>query len=229
VRFVIADHDVPLQQGAKLRLTVPVADAEDIRLFEIPHPNVGDYCPTRTVLVDNAAEALMHCDSDSFDYRRDVLLHESLAGPLVPAERSRVTLDRQGMRVTARSPGKSLLLLPLQFSHCLEVRCLRGDSQAVRLVRANVMQAALVFSGEIDVEIRFRYGVFANPYGRLADYTEAKRLGIESRAFAADMLALRESADQQKRVSPPEEATPDSAQADPPSHTTRRNDSSAAR
>jgi hypothetical protein len=229
VRFVIADYDEPLQQGAKLRLAVPVAGGEDIRLFEIPHPNLGDYSPTRIVQVDNAAEALMHCDSDSFDYRRDVLLHEPLAGPLVPAERSRVTLDRQGMRVTARSPGKSLLLLPLQFSRCLEVHDLRGGAQGVRLVRANVMQAALVFSGEIYVDICFRYGVFANPYGRLADYAEAKRLGIESRAFAADMLALRESADHQKTVSPPEEATSDSAAAAPPSHTTRRNDSSAVR
>jgi len=229
VRFVIADQDEPLQQGAKLRLTVPVADAEDIRLFEIPHPNLGDYSPTRIVLVENAAEALMHCDSEAFDYRRDVLLHEPLGGRLVPAERSRVTLDRQGMRVRARSPGKSLLLLPLQFSHCLELRYLRGDSQTVRLVRANVMQAALVFSGEIEVEICFRYGVFANPYGRLADYAEAKRLGIESSAFAADMLALRKSADRQKTVSPAAEAASDGAEADPPPHAARRNDSSSAR
>ncbi|MEQ8788002.1 MAG: hypothetical protein RIC55_16970 [Pirellulaceae bacterium] len=188
VRYAIADNDEPLGQGAKLCETIESADGPPIRLFEFDRPNVGDYSPTEVLVAGDVSEALSLLD-DQFDYRRSVVLHAPLSTPLVPADDSAVTIERHGMRVRASSRGTSLLLLPLQFSHCLDVRPLRGDLADVQLVRANVMQAALVFSGEIDLRIGFQYGPFANPYGRLADYREAKQLDLAATPPATEPSA----------------------------------------
>jgi hypothetical protein len=177
VRFVIADNEEPLQQGAKLRESIELADGAAVRLFEIDRPNLGDYSPTQVILARDAAEAVSLLDDD-FDYRRSVVLHAPWPDSLVAAGFSELRPERNGLRLKASSRATSLLLLPLQYSHCLDLDVVRGDAARVRLVRANLMQAAVVFSGDVELLLSFRYGPFANPYGRIADYLDVKRLKI---------------------------------------------------
>jgi hypothetical protein len=39
--------------------------------------------------------------------------------PLVPVTRSDLVVERGGYRVSADSPGTSLLVQPIEYSHCL--------------------------------------------------------------------------------------------------------------
>ena len=93
--------------------------------------------------------------------------------PLVPAGDMRLSIIRGGLHVTGRSDGTSLVVLPQQFSHCLRAR----DGRA-RFVRANLMMAGMVFSGDVDTDVLFDYGLFS-PACRRADLADMKQLDMK--------------------------------------------------
>jgi hypothetical protein len=85
----------------------------------------------------------------------------------------RLTVNRGGgFHITGHSDGTSLVILPQQFTHCLKT----SDSR-VRIVRANLMWTGVVFSGDIDTDIWFAYGMFS-PGCRRDDLADMKRLGL---------------------------------------------------
>jgi hypothetical protein len=92
---------------------------------------------------------------------------------LVPAQNVRISVVRGGLHVSAQSDGTSLLLLPQQFSHCL-----RAHDNRVRLVRANLIMTGLIFSGRVDTDISFDYGILS-PRCRRADFADVERLQIK--------------------------------------------------
>jgi hypothetical protein len=92
---------------------------------------------------------------------------------LVPAREMRMAHTRSGLHVSGRSDGTSLVVLPQQFSNCLRAR-----DERVRLVRANLMMTGLIFSGELDTDIAFDYGIFT-PACRRADLADMKRLDLK--------------------------------------------------
>ena len=155
-------------------------------LYEVPHPNVGDYSPTEVMTATRGADAMAILARPDFDFRRQVVLSTAPGVPLAPAVDMRLSAIRGGLHVSGRSAGTSLVVLPQQFS-----RCLRASDNRVRLVRADLLLAGIVFSGEIDTEIRFNYGLFS-PACRRADLADLEQLDlkIESRAphLAGDRL-----------------------------------------
>ena len=84
----------------------------------------------------------------------------------------KLSVIRGGLHVSGRSDGTSLVVLPLQYSNCLRAR----DGRA-RLVRANLIMTGVIFSGAVDTDIFFDYGVFS-PGCRRADFADMKQLGI---------------------------------------------------
>ena len=141
-------------------------------VYELPHPNVGNYSPTEVVTAGSGATIMAALRKPEFDFTRQVVLSAPLGEPLVAAREARLSLVRGGLHVSAASGGTSLLLLPQQFSHCLRAR----DSK-VRFLRANLLLTAMVFSGAVDTDIVFDYGLFS-PGCRRADLAEMKRLDL---------------------------------------------------
>jgi hypothetical protein len=138
------------------------------QIHELPHPNVGDYSPTEMVVSDSAAEIVDRIREPDFDVTRQVVLSTVIGEALVPARDMRFSRIRGALHVAGHSDGTSLVVLPQQFSNCLHAR----DRRA-RLVRANLMMTGIVFSGDIDTDILFDYGLFT-PYCRLADLRDIK-------------------------------------------------------
>jgi len=141
-------------------------------IYELPGPNIGNYSPTDVVVADSARDIVAILGAKDFDFRRRVVLPSG--GPsLVPARDTRLTINRGGgFHVSGKSNGVSLIILPQQFSHCLKI----SDSD-VRIVRANLFWAGVIFSGTIDTDVSFDYGMFS-PGCRRADMADMKRLGI---------------------------------------------------
>jgi hypothetical protein len=97
--------------------------------------------------------------------------------PLVTGSSSELRVFRDRLVVTAESAGASLLVLPLEFSHCLELKVTSGEP--VRLLRANINQAALLLSGRVISEIRYRYSPWH--FGcRLRDIEDARSLQLSN-------------------------------------------------
>ena len=98
----------------------------------------------------------------------------------MPARDMRLSLIPGGFHLFGRSDGTSLVVLPQQFSHCLRAR-----DNRVRIVRADLLMAGVIFSGDVDTDILFDYGIF-RPGCRRGDLADMRRLQvkIESRVLA---------------------------------------------
>jgi hypothetical protein len=142
-------------------------------MYEIPDVNVGNYSPTEVTTARSAAEMIAALGAANFDFTRQGVLSSEIGGRLVPAHDMTLSVVRGGLHVSGRSDGTSLVVLPQQFSNCL-----RADDARVRLVRANLIMTGIIFSGVVDTDISFDYGIFS-PGCRRADFADMKQLGIE--------------------------------------------------
>jgi hypothetical protein len=129
----------------------------------------NDYSPTHIVTADSAAEIVARLGDATFDFRRDVVV-TGVGEPLVPAQEMRLSITRRGLLFSGESAGTSLVLLPQQFYNCP-----RSSDQTVRIVRANLTSAALLFSGKVEPDISLGYGLFS-PACRRDDLADLKRL-----------------------------------------------------
>jgi hypothetical protein len=81
----------------------------------------------------------------------------TLPADLVPAQQARLTVVKGGYHITARSPGASLLVLPVQFSHCW--RLAPEPETTGSIFRANLVQTGIFFRDKIDADLQFAFGL----------------------------------------------------------------------
>jgi hypothetical protein len=141
-------------------------------IYELPSPNVGDFSPTQVLTASTAGEITMLLAKPGFDFDRQAVLETAIQEPLVPAREMRMVRIRGSIHVSGKSNGTSLVILPQQFTHCLRAR-----DERVRLVRANLMMTGVIFTGELNTDILFDYGIFS-PRCRRADLVDVNRLGM---------------------------------------------------
>jgi hypothetical protein len=152
----------------------PVGDEPAVwNVYELPHPNVGDYSPTEVLTARLGTEVLAILGRPDFDFTRQVVLSTAFADELAPARDMRMLRIRGGLHVSGRSDGTSLVVLPQQFSNCL-----RAHDSRVRLMRANLMMTGVIFSGHLDTDILFDYGIFT-PACRGADIADMRHLELQ--------------------------------------------------
>src|SRR5262249_10170969 len=127
--------------------------------------NLGNYSPSRVIEVDTAREIVDHMRAVAFDGAHTVIVTERIRGDLIPAREASMIVERGGLSVRASSAGESLLVLPVQYSHCWQ---LRNAPNAV-LFRANLMQLGIRFSGELNAQLRHVFGPLWNSSCRAED------------------------------------------------------------
>ena len=130
------------------------------------------------VLANDAGEILKYLSKDQFNFENQFIAENKVSVDLVKISSSKIFFTRTGMKVKAHSEGTSIIVLPLQFSHCLQLRNTLKSEQtlAPNIMRVNLMQTGLLFSGTIDAEINYAYGPFNNPFCRIKDYQDLKFL-----------------------------------------------------
>jgi hypothetical protein len=178
VRYILADY--PVQEPAQLRHTMTTSNPNfELRLYELPSPNVGQYSPTEALVVASATDALLTLKSGSIDLGKTIVVTESLPSDLTKAASAALFTEREGLHVHARASGQSVLLLPVQFSRCLRLVSVTPE---MKIFRANLMQTGLLFTGTIDARIELHNGPFDNAECRLRDYLDMKRLNVTDAA-----------------------------------------------
>jgi hypothetical protein len=143
------------------------------KVYEYSDVNVGNYSPTNVVIARNGSSMLQHLWTNPFDPRRSIIVSERIEEPLVEATGGKMFFERGAIRVQAESQGHSLLLLPLQYSRCLVL----SETGKAKLLPANLVQAAVLFEGSIDLRIYFEYGLFSSGC-RKQDLNDLAELGI---------------------------------------------------
>ncbi len=174
VRFVITDREY--DGPARLRISVPVKD-RTLRLYEIADPNLGNYSPTKVTKLATATDIIARLGQADFNPKTEIVADIGEAGErLVPARDASLTFLGPSLRIQAKSDGNSILLLPLEFSRCLEAKA--AGSERPALFRANLVETGIVFSGYLDATLSLRTGPFLNPACRLRDLFDARALKV---------------------------------------------------
>jgi hypothetical protein len=152
-------------------------------VYEVAHPNLGDYSPTIAMTAETGAAAAAMMFRPDFDFTKQVVLSTAIDQSLVPARNMQMSVIRNGLHVSGHSDGTSLVVLPQQFSHCLRAR-----DGSVRLVRANFLVTGVIFFREIDTDIISDYGLFT-PRCRWADIWDIKKLKMQIDALMIPLSA----------------------------------------
>jgi hypothetical protein len=84
--------------------------------------------------------------------------------------------ERGAVHVSATSRGPSALLLPVQFSHCF--RLLPEQADVVKVLRANLIHTLILFTGELDVRLKWEFSFWRNGGCRLRDAEDVRALGL---------------------------------------------------
>ena len=174
VRMVVTD-DKAFSDGVLIH--EEMAGGSPLRIFRIDNVNLGQYSPTRPRQVSSAAEAIAALRQTSFDAARDVVVEEDIASDLVPANSSSIVTDYgPALVVSGTSNGRSLLVLPFEYSHCLHIEASEGSR--ARLVPVNLQQIGLMFEKSVDARITYRFGLLKDASCRSDDIARADRLRL---------------------------------------------------
>ena len=173
VRFVLTDS---LLAEGTLRARASLDELGELYLYELPSPNLGQYSPTIGVRSSSASETLALLARREFDTQRSFVSAIAPPGDLTRASSVRIIADRSELRVDAKSAGRSVILLPIEFSHCLRLQPTGESKEPPTLFRANLLQAAILFDSTLAASIRYFTGPFQDQTCRLKDAEEIRGL-----------------------------------------------------
>jgi hypothetical protein len=177
VRYVVSDGTVTSPSATEVLRENGISGS--LRLYEIGNVNLGNLSPTEVVTAASYDDAVSRLRS--LQGRDTVILLDSpsLPTPLVPATDAHLTADKGGYHIRARSAGISILVLPVQFSHCWRLGA-QPESNAV-VFRANIVQTGIYFEGNLDADLRFAFGL-ANSTCRRQDAEEMGKYFASTRS-----------------------------------------------
>ena len=155
IRFLLAEPKAVIAEADRRKIA-PLGEFGGTKLFELSRPNLGDFSPVNPVQIEGLANPLEYMASTRFDPRVDVLVEESIE-QLVPAVSSSMTAERGRVTVDVETSGRSLLVLPIEYSTCMK---LVASPVSAKVMRVNYLLTGLLVEGSG----RFEIDVKMNPY-----------------------------------------------------------------
>jgi hypothetical protein len=174
VRFVVTDA-AAIPGGALVYEAM--SGKIPLRIFRIDGANLGQYSPSRLARISTAKEAIAALEEGSFDPERDGLIEDQVPDEIVPGRLLSLSAEfGPALSVRAESPGWTVLLLPFEYSHCLRLQGIEG--QSARLIPVNLLQTGLLFYRVVEAKISYRFGPLDQPRCRDSDLKRADRLRL---------------------------------------------------
>lgn len=195
VRFVISDTTL-LSDEVKLIEMIPYPIEKDeekniwwnegkinpwlaiksINLYEINKVNLGQSSPKIVYKKNaNALQILQYLQTFGyFDQNSPIAIVDKEVEEVEPLIESRLKYGKNGFEVYARSKGRSAILLPQNFSHCLYFQSHQKGDHVV-LMRANLSQTLLIFDKYINGKVSYLSSPFMFPQKIWLDFIDCKK------------------------------------------------------
>jgi hypothetical protein len=166
-------HNLP--EDAKNLLETQKFMKSPLFIYELQNPNIGNYSPTKYTHSKNASDTIKIMSNADFDGQKFVVINDEIViiDKLSPAIDSEMSIIRGGINVKSNTTGHSILVLPVQYSHCWKAN---KNNPNIQFFRANLMQLGIYFSENISIDIKQVFGPFGNSQCKLADSTDIKNL-----------------------------------------------------
>ena len=183
VSIVITDVPIPGERevfnGSSLEDSLEEPFKFPLMVYELDDVNVGQYSPTETVVASGAKEIFDHIQAATFDGRRTAVIEKPVLVSLQPAINSVVRIQKgPELEIDARSGGISLIVLPFEFSHCLEA----SGVGLKEIIPVNLAQTGVVIEGRAKVRISYRYGLGKGASCRKMDLERINGLRLKEEA-----------------------------------------------
>jgi hypothetical protein len=176
VRYVLTEQPLP---GRVPALRFEIQPTREQYLYELSNPNLAGRGVVRWRAVRTAGEAVDRMRSPDYDPDREAVLFEALPkAELAAVSHSSLIVHRGFLTVSAEAPGPALLVLPIEYSRCLQFTWLSAGTEPPQAVRADLDETAILFADRLRARIAFRSGPFENPTCRLHDWQDAVHLGL---------------------------------------------------
>lgn len=173
IRMVVTDRNT-LPGGTLVYSSALGKD--QLNIFEIERANLGQFSPTQLHRIATAKAAIELLQSSKFDPEQMAIVENQVPYDLVTANSARITVAKgPRLEINADSPGRSLLVLPFEYSHCLDLRTINPSA---RLYPVDLFLSGLLFEGHLHATVEYRYGIFENHNCRRADVERADRLHL---------------------------------------------------
>jgi hypothetical protein len=174
IRLVVTDA-AAIAGGTLVYETM--AGETPLRIFRMDGVNLGQYSPIRLARISTAKEAIAALEAGSFDPGRDGLIEDQVPYEIVPGRLLSLSAEfGPSLSVRAESPGWSVLLLPFEYSSCLRLQSIKG--QSARLIAVNLLQTGLLFDRAVEAKISYEFGPLDQPRCRDNDVKRADRLRL---------------------------------------------------
>jgi hypothetical protein len=146
-------------------------------LIELSKPNLATYSPTSVETRRDLSSMLDFVADDSIDLSKQAVAQEQVPGSLMPVRAVALSMAGKDLRVVADSDGRSLIVVPVEFSHCLDlIETPPEQGGGATALRIDGLLTGIVFAHHIDAVLSFRIGPLHNPTCRWADYRDLKVL-----------------------------------------------------
>jgi hypothetical protein len=175
VRYLLSDK--LLQQRSPV-FSYRLVEGRDLHVYLIPDANLAGYSVTKVRHAASGQDVIALLADPAFDPRSTAVLTISdELPPLVPVSASSLAIERGGYRVAVDSPGVSLLVLPIEYSHCLHANLTTSGGFVPRLLRVNLTMTGVLLSGRTWGRLTLRYGPLSSEC-RIEDWREADALHL---------------------------------------------------
>jgi hypothetical protein len=153
VRFVVSQVPLKVQDG----ISFAGQFGSDF-LYELDSPNLGFLSPTSVVSERSTSpdRVVQMINSSGFEPAVTVMAERSISN-LVPVEWGQIRTRPGKLFVEVRTKGRSLLILPFEYSECMH---LRMPDEGAELLRVNYLLTGLLVDQSGLWEIDFRKRIF---------------------------------------------------------------------
>jgi hypothetical protein len=174
-RYVLADRDLPAPFRIMKRFDFGIG--ENLQLYALDDFNYGQWSPVRVDTISDYRQELKRLDDPAFNPKMSAIVPTPWldSSDLVPAIAASIERVSDGLRIRGSSAGKSLLVLPIEFSRCLRIAP-ESAAPPTGLGRADFILTGAVFERHADFVLTFKVGIFENSGCRLADMLETAAL-----------------------------------------------------
>jgi hypothetical protein len=169
VKFVISDQREAIGTDARFIVALSEPSGKTANLFELDRVNTQGFSPTNLRTIRSWAETMSVLADPTFDLEKNSTTDRELAGPFEAVTESRIVVSDSKIFVTAKSHGRSLLILPFEFSNCMVVAGGRPD---MSVFRADGLLLGLSFERSLDISVETRFGLGRRSLCRFQDAME---------------------------------------------------------
>jgi hypothetical protein len=143
-----------------------------MQLFESTEFNDGSWSPTHVVLTTSRVSTFEVMSDEGFSLQSVLVTEDpSLRDRVLHVARDVALTYRAGdLHVTANSDGESILVLPLEYSHCLRASSAGGAVPSLHRVFG--VLTGLRFTGRLDTQVDFRFAPGLRAGCRFADLAD---------------------------------------------------------